>query len=56
MVTSEFAVDSNMDDETEGARSENSRGWTAFSNPNKGERKKVGYTVEPLMQALKGGN
>jgi hypothetical protein len=28
------------------ARSEASRSWTAFSKPNKGERKKIGYTVE----------
>jgi hypothetical protein len=28
------------------ARSEKSRNWTAFSNSNKGERRKVGYTAE----------
>jgi hypothetical protein len=28
------------------ARSEKSRTWTAFSNSNKGERRKVGYTAE----------
>jgi hypothetical protein len=28
------------------ARSEKSRSWTAFSNSNKGERRKVGYTAE----------
>jgi hypothetical protein len=27
-------------------RTERSRSWTLFSNSNKGERKKVGYTAE----------
>ena len=33
------------------ARSEASRSWRAFSNLNKGQRKKVTYTVERLMHA-----